>query len=336
MPGKANKISQLWREVKRRNVHRSLAIYAGSAFVFLEAATIIFPRWGFPDWTIDLALYLIIFGAVITLVVAWIFDITPDGVQKTKPADEIGDSEKPSDSNAWKLATYISLVVIVALIVFNVITSTKTVKAGDIQSLVILPFDNFTGADSLDYFVSGMHASLIGDIGKIGGLRVIGKTSSNIYKGIDMSVPQIASELKVDAAIETSVMCLGADTICFKLQIISAFPEEKQIWVAEYKVNKNDILNWFNQATKQIADEVKVQLTPEEERLLAKSRTVDRDAYDAYLRSYQYWNDLSQESLNKALEFLNLAIEKDPNWAPLYSALAQVWQGLAQMGYESG
>ena len=78
-----------------------------------------------------------------------------------------------------------------------------------------------------------------------------------------------------------------------------------------------------------------IELTPEEERLFAKSRTVDREAYDAYLKSYQYWNDLSQESLNKALEFLNLAVEKDPNWAPLYGALAQVWAGIAQMDYEA-
>ncbi len=85
MPDSSNKLSQFWEELKRRNVLRSLAIYAGSAFVFLEAATIIFPRWGFPDWTIDLVLYLLILGVFITFIVSWIFDITPQGVQKTKP-----------------------------------------------------------------------------------------------------------------------------------------------------------------------------------------------------------------------------------------------------------
>ena len=329
---KPNKISQFWNELKRRNVHRSLAIYAGSAFVFLEAATIIFPRWGFPDWTIDLALYLIILGAVITLVVAWIFDITPEGVQKTKPAAEIGDSEKQTGSNAWKLATYISLVVIVALIVFNVITSTKTVKAGDIQSLVVLPFDNYTGDDQLENMVSGMHALLVGDIGRISGIRVLGKTTSNVYKDVDISATGIASELNVDAVLEASVMCFG-DTVCMQFRLVGTTGEEEQLWIGDYKVDKSQIPNLFNKITKQVADEIMIELTPEEERLFIKSRTVDREAYDAYVRSYQYWDDLSQESLYKALEYLNLAVEKDPNWAPLYAALAQVWVGLAQAGF---
>ena len=163
----SHKLSQFWREVKRRHVHRSLAIYAGSAFVFLEAATIIFPRWGFPDWSIDLVLYLLILGAFITIAVAWIFDITPEGVQKTKPADEVPDSEKSRDSNTWKLATYLSLIVIVALIIFNVVPFNKIGRTGSIQSLVILPFDNFTGNEDNEFFVSGMHTSLITDMQKL-------------------------------------------------------------------------------------------------------------------------------------------------------------------------
>ncbi len=83
------KISKFWKELKRRKVLRSLAIYAGSAFIILEAATIIFPRWGLPDWTIDLVLYLLILGAFINIIVAWIFDITPEGVQKTKAVSEV-------------------------------------------------------------------------------------------------------------------------------------------------------------------------------------------------------------------------------------------------------
>ncbi|MEA3479152.1 MAG: hypothetical protein U9R60_13280, partial [Bacteroidota bacterium] len=216
---KHNKISKFWQELKRRSVLRSLAIYAGSAFVFLEAATIIFPRWGFPDWSIDLVLYLIILGAAITIVVAWIFDITPQGVQKTKPVDEVRVSEKPSDSNAWKAATYISLVVIVAFIIFNVVPFNKLARAGTIESLVILPFDNFTGSDKSEYYVAGMHSSLITDIGQIGALRVMCKTTANSFKDTDMSVTEIASELNVDAAIEGSISCLGEDSVCVQIRL---------------------------------------------------------------------------------------------------------------------
>lgn len=334
MPDKPSGLSRFWKEVKRRNVHRTLAIYAGTAYIILEAATIIFPRWGLPDWTIDLVLYLLIIGVVITVIIAWIYDITPKGVQKTKPLEEVAEGDLPTDPRKWKAATYISLVVIVALIVYNVSTSNKAVRAGDIQSLVILPFDNFTGDDDLDYFVSGMHSSLIGDMGRISGLRVISKTSSNMYKKVDMSATDIASELNVDAVVEATVMCLG-DSICLQFRLVSTTGEEEQLWIADYIEEKSQILNLYNRVTKQIAYEVMIELTEDEENLLARSRTVNKDAYDAYLRGHAYLDDLSRESLEKALEHLSAAVKKDPNWAPPYVGLAMVWASMAQMGFAS-
>jgi tetratricopeptide (TPR) repeat protein len=177
-----------------------------------------------------------------------------------------------------------------------------------------------------------MHALLVGDIGRISEVRVLGKTTSNAYKDVDISATEIASELNVDAILEASVMCLG-DSVCMQFRLVRTTGEEEQLWIADYKEDKSQIINLYNQITKQIANEILIELTPEEERLFAKSRTVDRDAYDAYLRSYQYWDDLSLESLNKAQEYLNLAIEKDPEFAAPYAGLAQVWVGLAQMGF---
>jgi len=332
MPDSPSKLSKFWQELKRRNVHRSLAIYAGSAFVFLEAATIIFPRWGFPDWTIDLVLYLLILGAFITMIVSWIFDITPQGVQKTKPLDEITETEKPADSKVWKAATYISLVIIMALIVLNIVPMGKTIKAGDIQSLVILPFDNFTGDEQLENMVSGMHSLLIGDIGRIGGLRVLGNTTSNKYKDVRLSAPEIAAELNVDAVLEATVMCLG-DSVCMQFRLVSTTGNEEQLWVSDYKEDKSQILNLFNRITRQLAEELIITITPEEERLLAKSRTVNKEALDEFLKANR--NDFSREVLYKSLEFLNNAMEKDPEWADLYAGLASVWLSIYQMGLES-
>jgi TolB-like protein/Tfp pilus assembly protein PilF len=331
MSTKPGRLSRFWKEMKRRHVIRSLAIYAGTAFVILEAATIIFPRWALPDWTIDLVLYLLILGVFITFIVAWIFDITPQGVQKTKPLEEVAETERPADSKVWKAATYISIVIIVGLVIFNLMP-TKQVKAGDIQSLLVLPFDNFTGDDELEYFVSGMHASLIGDMGKVEGLRVIGKTSSNTYKDVDLTITEIATELAVDAVVETEVICLG-DTICIQVRVVTPFPEEKLLWTSDYREDKSQILNLYNRVTRQIANEVRIELSPDEERILNESRTVNKEAYDDYLMGLFYWDKLSKESLDKALEYFNSAVEIDPEWAPPYSGLAQVWVGLAQMGF---
>lgn len=334
MSSSPNRLARFWQELKRRKVLRSLAIYAGTAYVIFEASTIIFPRWGLPDWAIDLVLYLIVLGAIINVIIAWFYDISSEGFQKTKSLEEAPEDKQRQDSRGWKAATYISLVVIVGLIIFNVFTSGKALRAGDIRSLVVLPFDNFTGDDELEYFVSGMHASLISDMGQLGGLQVKSRTSSSAFKGMDMTISEITSELRADAALETAVMCLG-DTICVQFRLLSTIGDEEQLWIGDYKEEKSQILNLYNRITKQIAQEVMVELTADEKRRLDRIKTVDKEAYDAYLKSYAHWDDMGEEGTRKAIEYLNLAIEKDPDWAPLWSGLAQAIGVRIQFGYES-
>ncbi len=329
MPKSPGRLSRFWRELKRRKVLRSLAIYAGTAFIILEAVTIIFPRWGFPDWAIDLVLWILILGAFVNVIISWIFDITPGGVQKTKPLEEVSPEEKATDSRGWKAATYISLVVIVGLVVMNILGPSKKLHAGDIQSLLVLPFDNFTGDDQLDYVAAGMHSSLIGDMGRISGLRVISKTTARAYKDLDMSLPQMATELNADAVVEPIVMCYG-DSVCIQIRVVTPFPEEKQLWIAEYKEEKRQIMNLYNQVTKQIANEVMVQLTTEEEDLLKASRTINSEAYDYYLRGLYYWDQFTPKAFQQALEYFNKAIETDPEWALPYAGIAYFWVAIHQ------
>jgi TolB-like protein/Tfp pilus assembly protein PilF len=337
MPKRPNKLNWLWQELKRRRVIHVVTVYASASFVLIELVGNLTGPLNLPEGLSTIVIIVLAVGFPLAVILSWIYDLTGEGWERTRPFEEEGEDVEAREAkvpNAWKIATYVSFVVIIALVTFNIIGGTKTLKAGDIQSLAILPFDNFTGDDQLDYIAAGMHASLIGDMGKVGSLRVTGKTSSSIYQGTNLSAPEIAKELKVDALVEPSVMCYG-DSICVQIRVISHFPEEKQLWVGEYKEDKSQILNLWNQITKQIAEEVKTQLTPEEQRLLAKSVTVDHDAYDAYLRSYSYWDDLSSESIYKAIDYLKEGIEKDPNWAPLYAGLAHVYAALAQMGHES-
>ncbi|RLE04086.1 MAG: hypothetical protein DRJ13_03850, partial [Bacteroidetes bacterium] len=117
-------------------------------------------------------------------------------------------------------------------------------------------------------------------------------------------------------------------------RLVSTTGEEDQIWVGDYREDKRQILNLFNRLTRQVADEVMIELTPEEERLLSISKTVDREAYDAYLKSSYLLDDGSKESLYEVLVYLKCAVEKDPDWAPLYSGLTIVWLSISQMGHE--
>jgi len=220
----------------------------------------------------------------------------------------------------------ILLIVFIAIVslILNNFGGIKQSRAGQIESILILPFDNYTGVDTLDHFISGMHSTLINEIGKIQGLRIISKVSSDTYKNTGKSIPQIAKELKVDAVLELGILSLG-DTIWFQPRLISGSLQEKQLWVGDFMGVKGNLFNMFNQVIRQIAGELKISLSPKEEAWLAESRIRDREAVDAYLKAYGFIGDLSPNSLSKARDYLNSAIEKEPEWAELHAALGLVW-----------
>jgi TolB-like protein/Tfp pilus assembly protein PilF len=331
MPQHPTRKARFWKELKRRRVIHVTTVYASASFVLIELVNNLSEPLNLPPNLATIVIIVLAVGFPLAVILSWIYDLTGEGFQKTRPIDEVQEAQVAKVPNAWKIATYASFVVIIGLVVLNLAARDKLVKPGAIQSLVILPFDNFTGDESLEYFVSGMHASLIGDMGRIGGMRVISKTSSNLYRGVDMSVPQIASELGVDAVVEPTVMCLG-DSICLQIKVFSAYPEEKLIWVADYKEEKSQILNLYNRITKQIAGEARIELTAGEEELLAKDRTVDPDALDAFLKGQFYWEKLDAASVQIALEYFEEAIEKDPEWADPYAGLAQAWSLAGRFG----
>jgi len=216
-------------------------------------------------------------------------------------------------------------IIILALLFFDIIGSGKKTLKESIGSIVVLPFSNFTGSDTLEYFVNGMHSSLIQDMGKIGSLRTIGSTSSKMYKDVNMSVTQIASELNVEGALEIAIVCFGEDSICWQARLIKAGKEEKQIWVQDFKEDKSKILHMYNQITKQIAEELKIELTDNEEHLLAGYETVDPEALDAYLKGQYYWEMIDRDSFPKALAYFQLATKIEPEWADPYVGLASAW-----------
>ncbi len=231
-------------------------------------------------------------------------------------------------------APVLGVAIFLFLFLTGILDGNRFINRSDIQALVILPFENLTGDEQLEYFVSGMHASLIGEIGKVGGIQVKSRTSSNALKDMDLTIPEIASKVGADAALETTVLQL-ADTIFLQFRLMSGRGKEEQVWAADYREEIGQILNLYTRITKQIAREMMVGLTKDEKRLLDRKQTVDKDAYEAYLRSYQYWEDLSRESLDKAEEYLKLALEKDPDWAPLHAGMAMVWGGRWQMNMVS-
>jgi len=329
-----NRLSKFWQELKRRRVLHVITVYATASFAIIEVIGNLTEPLNLPTSLSTIVIIVLAVGFPPAIILSWLYDLTSGTFERTKPLDETEEEVKPvAVPNAWKIATYVSFVVIVGLVVFNVITRGNVIKPGSIQSVVILPFRNFTGVDTLDPYIEGMHYLLINEIGKIKGLRVISEVSSNSFKNSDKTIPQIAKELKVDAAIELGVLCFG-DMVCMQPRLISSDTEEKQLWEGDYSEPKGNLLNMYKQIIKQIADEIKISLTSNEEAKLAESRTIDREVIDAFLKARSYIYDGSRESLFKALEFLNSGVVKNPDWASLYAGLAEVWLWIQQNGFE--
>ena len=338
MTQQQNKLSRLWQELKRRKVIYVITVYASAAFVIIELVNNLTEPLNLPESLATIVIIVLATGFPFAAILSWIYDLTGEGIERTQPLDTSDDSHKEKavkSHSAWKIATYISFVVIIGLVTLNLVGSKGTLRAGDIQSMVILPFGNLTGDDQLDPLVSSMHSMLITDVGRLDALRVKGKTTSDTYANSGMSAIEIAEKENVQAVMETDVLCLGTDSVCIVFRLLSTLREEEQLWVYEYREHKSQFLNLYNEVTKQVAEGAMIEISPDEERLLARSKTIRRETFDNYLMGQSLVGDGSREALFKARDYLNRAIETDPDYAPLYSALASVWSGIAGMDYES-
>jgi tetratricopeptide (TPR) repeat protein len=330
MAGNPKRLSQFWQELKRRRVVHVITVYASASFVIIELVNNLTEPLNLPSSLATIVIIALAVGFPLAIILSWLYDVTSEGVEKTKPLSEIQEKDKTVIPNAWRVATYVSFVLIIGLAVMNIMGRSNQIRPGEIESILILPFQNYTGDDQLDILMSGMHSSLITDVGRV--VKVISKTTSDVYKDADKTLSQIASELGVDVVIEPSVLCVG-DSICFNLAMNT--PEEKQLWNAEYRESKGRMPNLHNQVTKQIADHLKIELTTDEELLLAESRKLDGDAVEAYYIGLHYLDMIGKNSLQKAKEYFNKAIKLEPEWAEPYSGLSSVYAYQMQMSFIS-
>jgi len=203
------------------------------------------------------------------------------------------------------------------------------------ESVMVLPTDNYTGSDTLEYFLDGIHAALTAEIGKISALkRVISDKTARIYKDTDKTIPEIGNEVGANIILAPSLSCFGEDTLCLLVRGFRAYPDEKQLWTHEYYVDRSQILNWYKQLTKEFSSIVNAPLTTqEEENLTAESRAVDNEAYDLYMKGMVYNDQMSEDALKRAGQYFNLANEKDPTWAAPYRGMASVLERQYQMGF---
>jgi serine/threonine protein kinase len=202
--------------------------------------------------------------------------------------------------------------------------------AAKIQSLAVLPLANLSGDKEQEYFADGMTEQLITDLSRIKAVKVISRFSAMRYKKTDMPLSQIASELKVDGIVSGSVQ-RSEGQVRITIQLIRA-ATDTNLWAETYKRDSREILTLQGEVAQDIAREIKGILTPEAASRLARTRPVNPEAYDDYLKGRFYWYRISPGDLDMSFRYFQSALKKDPQYAPAYAGIASVWNMRSDSG----
>jgi TolB-like protein len=330
-----NKLSQFWQELKRRKVVRVITIYAAVAFVILQLVEILAPSLRLPEWTMNFILVILIVGFIIAVILSWIYDVHPEeGIVKTEPADKLKTDEIPATSNRWKIASYISFVVIVGLIVLNIIPRAQETNERSVpeKSIAVRPFWNESTDQENEFFVNGMTEDIRINLARIADLRVLSRGSVEKYRDTDYSTMDLARDLQVSYVLEGTAQRIG-NQIKIHVQLIHA-ETDNHIWETSYREEIADVKQVFdiqNQIAQLVAAEIEAIITPKEKEHIDKIPTTNLTAYDFYQRGkdehlkYQLDN-YNREALKRAKDLYQDALKYDSTYAQAYTGLAQVYR----------
>ncbi len=246
--------------------------------------------------------------------------------------DLAGKSAKPKQllpALVWKISAFALLLLTASLAAWKLHSWNRPSPV--IRSLAVLPLESLSNDASQDYFADGMTDELISDLGQISALRVISRTSVMAYKHARKPLPQIAQELNVDAVVEGTVLRSG-DQVRITAQLIEA-ATDKHLWSQSYEGELRDTLALQSKVAGAIADQIRINLNPQEQAALKTVKVVNPQAYESYLKGRYFWNKRTAGGLKVAMAYFKQAIEEDPSYAPAYAGLADSYNLLGDWEY---
>jgi TolB-like protein/DNA-binding winged helix-turn-helix (wHTH) protein/Flp pilus assembly protein TadD len=232
-------------------------------------------------------------------------------------------------ARAWKTSTFALLAFLAALAGWKIHSGNR--PSPIIRSVAVLPLENLSSDASQEYFADGMTDELISDLGQISALRVISRTSMMAYKHTRKSLPEIARELNVDAVVEGTVLRSG-DEVRITAQLIEG-SADRHVWSQSYQGKLRDTLALQNSVARAIADQIRINVNPQEQAALRSVRVVNPVAYESYLKGRYFWNKRTADGLKVALAYFNEAVDEDSKYAPAYSGLADTYALLGDWQY---
>jgi TolB-like protein/predicted Zn-dependent protease len=305
-------MSGIFAELQRRKVYRVAAAYIIAAGFLIQMASAAFPAWELPNWSLRLVIALLLIGFPIALILAWAYDITAQGIQITPT--------KGAHRRRNLILLIATGVIISASAGFFLLPRAVWHKVD--KSVAILPFQNLSSDPQNAYFADGIHAEVLTRLAKIADLKVISRASTRQYQSEPGNLAEIAKQLGVANILEGTVQ-KAADQVRVNVHLVNV-QTGSQLWAETYDRKLSDIFVVETEIAKGIAESLQAKLTGREEQALAARPTDNPQAYDAYLRglAFEARGNYSSDALYKAIDFYDLAVRLDPNFALAWARLS--------------
>ena len=312
-------------ELKRRNVYKVAVAYAVIGWLLIQVATQVFPFFEIPNWAVRLVVLLIIIGFPIALLIAWAFELTPEGIKRTDNADLVAPAA--TKSRAWIYVAIVGGILSVGLFFlgrYGFRDASSSLSDPPARSIAVLPFENRSEDKANSYFADGIQDEILTRLAKIDDLRVISRTSTQRYKSSPENLRDIAKQLGVGHVLEGSVQKSG-DQVRVNVQLINA-ETDAHLWAEVYDRKVADIFAVQSEIAETIAKALKLKLSSREKQAVAAKPTENPEAYDAYLRGLAVWNslDISPGALERMVGHYSRAVQLDPKFAVAWANLSVV------------
>jgi TolB-like protein/Flp pilus assembly protein TadD len=309
-------------ELKRRNVYRAAVLYGMAAWLIVQIATQVFPFFDVPNWAVRFVIVAVVIGFPIAMLLAWIFELTPEGIVRTDDVDPAGAIGK-SAGRILNFAIIGALLLIIAFLMFQ--RQWRNAVAGEIprKSIAVLPFENFSADKENEFFADGIQDDILTSLAKIGDLKVISRSSVMQFRDVAArNLREIGKTLGVANVLEGSVR-REANRVVVNVQLIDAL-HNRHVWANRYDRTLADSLGLQGELAGEIADALRVSLSPEEKARVETKPTGNADAYVFYLRANQIERnpDTLLEDYKTAEQLYRQAIALDPNFALAHARLA--------------
>jgi len=329
-------MNDFFAELKRRNVYKVGVAYAVVGWLIAQVATQIFPFLEIPNWAIRLVVLLIVIGFPIALIIAWAFELTPEGIKRTEEVDPAALARQPR-KHAWIVVVIVGAALSVALFFFGrysaqtprqdtsaARTDATRVSTVPQKSIAVLPFENLSDDKGAAYFADGIQDEILTKLASIADLKVISRTSTAKYKSKPEDLKTVSQQLGVATVLEGSVQKAN-DKVRVNVQLIDA-RADSHLWAKTYDRDLADVFAIQSEVAQEIADSLQAKLSPTEASRVASAPTNDTQAYDLFLKG-EFEQRIANstfrpESFDQAARWYREAIARDPNFALAIAQLA--------------